>query len=125
MRERQESEKEKGSESESNRGGKEGEEECESLRWGARIRVRECVQKKEESVCTGERERETWKVCELDRAIDYYAKKNGRAPNLTAVHCCHSCGTPQLKYISATIPNWPPLFIFKTLCCILLLLLLL
>jgi hypothetical protein len=29
------------------------------------------------------KERERKKVCELDRAIDYYAKKNGRAPNLT------------------------------------------
>jgi hypothetical protein len=39
-----------------------------------------------------EREGERKKVCELDRAIDYYARKNGRAPKLDRVHCCHSCG---------------------------------
>ena len=63
-----------------------------------------------ENVCVSvrERKRERIRECELDRAIDYYARKNGRAPNLTEPHCCHSLA---LKYISPQFHKVSFLFI--------------
>jgi hypothetical protein len=58
------------------------------------------------------RERERVKVCELDRAIDYYAKKNGRAPNLTVlivVLLVDSNSSLSLSFFS--LSHLPPLFL--------------